>query len=141
MPHPIPYLSFDRKCAEAFRFYEKALEGKIEVIMRAGESPMADQIPKEGHDSVIHASLDLGDGGFIYGGDCPGGTPYEGIKGVSIALSYDTVEHATRIFNQLLEGGGQVTMALAPAFWAKTFGMLVDRYGVAWIINGERIPM
>jgi PhnB protein len=141
MPQPIAYLSFDGKCAEAFRFYEKALKGKIEIMMRTGESPMADQMPKESHDGILHAALLLEGNGHLYGGDSPAGMPYEGIKGVSLALDYATIDEATRVFNALLEGGGTVTMPLQPAFWAKTWGMLVDRFGVAWIVNGERIPL
>jgi PhnB protein len=141
MPQPIAYLSFDGKCAEAFRFYEKALKGKIEIMMRTGESPMADQMPKESHDGILHAALLLEGNGHLYGGDCPTGMPYEGIKGVSLALDYATIDEATRVFNALLEGGGTVTMPLQPAFWAKSWGMLVDRFGVAWIVNGERIPL
>jgi len=141
MPQPIAYLSFNGKCAEAFHFYQKALDGKLEALIRAGESPMADQMPKESHDMVLHAALSLSDNGHLYGGDCPGNMPYEGIRGVSLALNYATVEEATRVFNALLEGGGTVTMALQPAFWARTWGMLVDRFGVAWIVNGERLPL
>ena len=140
MPHPIAYLSFDGKCAEAFRFYEKALQGKIEAMIRAGDSPMAGEMPPEAADTIIHASLALEDGGNLYGGDCPGHMSYEGVKGVSMTLNYPTVEDATRVYNALLEGG-TVTMPLQPAFWAKAWGMLVDRFGVAWIINGERIPL
>jgi PhnB protein len=140
MPQPIAYLSFNGKCAEAFHFYQKALDGKIEAMIRAGESPMADQLPKETHDTVLHAALLLEGNGHLYGGDCPGHMPYEGIKGVSLTLDYPTIEQATRVYNALLEGG-TVTMPLQPAFWAKTWGMLVDRFGVAWIVNGERIPL
>jgi len=140
MPQPIAYLSFDGNCAEAFHFYAKALDGQIEAIIRTGESPMADQMPKETHDAVMHAALRLEGNGHLYGGDCCGGMPYEGIKGVSLTLDYPTIEQATRVYEALMEGG-TVTMPLQPSFWAKTWGMGVDRFGVAWIINGERIPL
>ena len=136
----IPYLGFDGNCAEAMRFYEKVLQGKLEVMMTGGQSPMADQFPKEFADRIMHASLNIPGGGTIYAGDCPGSVAYEGIKGVSIALSYDTVAEAERVFNALAEGG-QVTMPMGPAFWAQRFGMLIDRFGVPWIVNGERIPL
>jgi PhnB protein len=57
-----------------------------------------------------------------------------------IKLNYDTVEEAESIFNSLAQGG-QVTMPFGPTFWAAKFGMLVDKYGVAWIINGELRPL
>ena len=140
MPHPIAYLSFNGNCAEAFRFYEQALRGKIEIMMRAGESPMASEMPPEAADSIIHASLLLEGGGHLYGGDCPQSMPYDGVKGVSMTLDYATTDEAARVYNALLEGG-TVTMPMQPAFWAKAWGMLVDRFGVAWIVNGERIPL
>jgi PhnB protein len=135
MTQAIAYLGFNGNCAEAMRFYEKALGGKIEMMMTGAQSPIADQLPKEFGDRVMHACLVLPGGGTIYAGDCPGNMPYEGIKGVSIAIDYPTVEEAERIFNTLAEGG-QVTMPLAETFWAGRFGMCVDRFGTPWIVNG-----
>jgi PhnB protein len=137
---PIPYLSFDGNCAEAMRFYEKVLGGTIKVMMSGAQSPMADKIPKEFADRILNAQLELPGGGFLFGGDAPAHAPYAGIKGVTLALNYDTVEEAESKFNALAQGG-QVTMPFGPTFWARKFGMLVDKYGVAWIINGELLPL
>ena len=140
MPQPIPYLAFNGNCAEAMRHYERALGGKLEVLMSGADSPMAAQIPKEFASRILHARLALPDGGYLYAGDAPANVPYEGIKDVSIALSYDTTAQAQKIFDALA-AGGTVTMPMQPAFWAKSFGMLVDKFGTAWIINGELQPM
>jgi PhnB protein len=51
-------------------------------------------------------------------------------------LNFGTVAQATAAFNALAEGGA-VTMALQPMFWAKTCGMLTDKFGTPWIVNGE----
>ena len=133
---PIPYLGFNGNCAAAMRFYEKVLGGKIKVMMSGADSPMAAQIPKEFADRILNAQLELPGGSFLYGGDAPADKPYEGIKGVSITLNFNSVAEAEAIFNTLAEGG-KVTMPYASTFWAKKFGMLVDKFGVAWIINGE----
>jgi PhnB protein len=140
MPQPIAYLSFNGNCTEAMRFYERALDGKLEKIIRNADSPWASQIPPEHGQRVMHACLALDGNGILYGGDCPPDMPYEGIKGVSLTLNYDTVEQAQRVFGALAEGG-TVTMAMQPAFWAKAWGMLVDRFGTPWIVNGELIPL
>jgi PhnB protein len=66
--------------------------------------------------------------------------PYEGIKGVSMTLNYATVEEAERIFSALADGG-RITMPMQPAFWARAWGMLVDRFGTSWIVNGELVPL
>lgn len=140
MPHPIAYLSFDGNCAEAMRFYEQALGSKLEAVITHRQTPYADQTPKDQLDRVMHAYLSLADGGSLYAGDAMGGTPYTGMTGVMIAITYDTVAEAEKVFAALSEGGS-VGMPLAPTFWAKTFGMVTDRFGTPWGINGEALPM
>ncbi len=137
---PIPYLSFNGNCAEAMRFYEKVLGGTIKVMMSGAQSPMAAQIPKEFTDRILNAQLELPGGGLLYGGDAPSHVTYSGITGVTLALNYDTVEEAESKFNALAQDG-HVTMPFGPTFWARKFGMCVDKYGVAWIINGELLPL
>ncbi len=141
-----PYLSFDQKTREAFTFYEKALGAKIETMMRfadmppmpAGEEAGCGGGPPPQPDSIMHACLVLPGGAMLFAGDPPPGMPFEGVKGVMLALQYDTVDQAQRAFDALAEGG-TITMPLTPTFWAKTFGMLTDRYGVSWGINGAAI--
>ena len=140
MTQAIAYLAFNGNCADAMRFYEKALGGKLEVLMSGAESPMAEHIPKEFAHRILHARLVLPGGGTLYAGDAPAHIPYEGIRGVSITVDYDTVAQARKVFDALASGG-QVSMPMQPAFWAKQWGMLVDRFGTPWIVNGEPIPV
>ncbi|WP_428421139.1 VOC family protein [Methylibium sp.] len=139
MTQAIAYLGFNGNCADAMRFYERALKAKLEVLMSGAESPMAEQMPKEFLHRILHARLVLPGGGMLYAGDCPGGAPYEGIKGVSIALDYPTTAEAEAVFAALADGG-QVTMPMQAAFWAKRWGMLIDKFGTPWIVNGELQP-
>jgi PhnB protein len=134
--HPIPYLSFNGNCAEAMRFYERALGGKLELLVRNSDTPMAAQTPPEHLNRIIHARLGLPGGGSLYGGDCPPQMNYPGIHGVGLTLNFDTVAQATGAFNALAEGG-KITTALQPMFWARIWGMLTDRFGTPWIVNGE----
>lgn len=141
MPQPTTYLAFDGNCAEAMRFYEQVLGGKLQTLMTNGDSPMAAQVPPEHHHRILHAYLLLPDGrGALMAGDCMVGVPYEGLKGFSLTLNYDTIVQATGVF-EALSGGGTICMPMQPAFWAKTWGMLTDRFGTPWIINGEPIPL
>jgi PhnB protein len=140
MTQAIAYLSFDGNCADAMRFYEKALGGKLEVLMSGAQSPMADQMPREFAHRILHARLALPGGGLLYAGDAPAHVPYEGIKGVSLAVDYDTVEQAEKVFDALA-AGGQVTLPMQPAFWAKKWGMCVDRFGASWIVNGAPVDV
>jgi len=77
---------------------------------------------------------------MLYAGDAPAHLPYEGIKGVSITLDYASTAEAERVFATLAEGG-QVTMPMQGAFWAKRWGMLIDKFGTPWIVNGELIAV
>ncbi len=137
---PIPYLSFNGNCREAMHFYQQTLGGVIRVMMSGADSPMGDQIPKEFADRIMNAQLELPGGALLYGGDAPAHIPYEGVKGISLTLNYSTVEKGESVFNAL-SVGGVVTMPYSSTFWAKKFGMLVDRFGVHWIVNGELTPL
>lgn len=136
MPQLNAYISFNGNCAEAMRFYETALDGKLEAMMLNSQSPMAGQLPPGSADLVMHSCLAL-DGGVLMAGDAmPGcGGAYEGMKGFSLTLTYPDASQARDIFARLSEGG-KVTMPVESTFWADAFGMLVDRYGTPWIING-----
>ncbi len=140
-----PYLSFGGNTREAFAFYEKALGAKIETMMSHADMPAppatdtgcGDGPPPTG-DGIMHACLALPGGAMLFAGDTPPGMPYEGVKGVMLAIQYDSIDQPHTAFHALAQGG-QVTMPLAPTFWAKTFGMLTDRFGVSWAVNGEPI--
>ncbi len=134
MPQLDVYLTFDGNCAEAMRFYERTLGGKLETLMTFGESPMADQCPAGAEDRVMHARLNLGDRALM-ASDAMVDQPYEGMKNVSLTLLYSTVAEAERIFGVLAEGG-QITMPFQKTFWSQGFGMVVDRFGTPWMVNG-----
>jgi PhnB protein len=93
-----------------------------------------------GGDGIMHACLLLPGGAMLFAGDTPPGMQHDGITGVMLALQFDSVDQAQGAFHALSQGG-QVTMPLAPAFWAQTFGMLTDRFGVSWAVNGAPIPL
>ena len=127
------YLFFDGNCADAMRFYERTLGGKLQ-LMTHGDSPMATQTPPGSADRIMHARLEL-DGRLLMASDSMVGQPYERMKGFSLSLIYPTVAEAQRMFSALAEGG-QITMPIAKTFWAEAFGMLVDRFGTPWMVNG-----
>ncbi len=132
-----PYLSFDGNAAEAMRFYEKALGGKIELTLTCGETPMAEQFPAEHQQRVMHSALSLPAGGLLFAADRPPGqesTGPSGFNGIGLTLEYADVAAGEAAFKALAEGG-HVTMIMAPSFWVERFGMLTDRYGVGWMVN------
>jgi len=130
-----PYLSFDGRCEAAFKFYEKALGGKIAAMMTYGDTPMKDQMPAEHHAKIVHARLNVGDK-VLMGSDAPPGR-FEGAKGISVILGVDQAAEAERVFKALSENGA-VSMPIAETFWAQRFGMLTDQFGIPWMVNCER---
>ena len=127
------YLFFDGTCAEAMRFYERTLGGEL-MLMKNSEATAAGQPPCGDPDRIMHARLAL-DGRTLMASDWPNDRSYEGMKGFSLSLAYPTVEDARRVFDKLSDGG-RVTMPFGKTFWAEGFGMLVDRFGTHWMVNG-----
>jgi PhnB protein len=140
MAQAIPYLAFNGNCAEAMRFYQNVLGlgAKLEMMLSGADSPVAAQIPKEHAHRILHARLRFNDGSYIYAGDAPVHMPYEGIKGVTITMNYPSISEAEPVFKALAEGGN-VMMPFQPTFWAKSAGMLTDKFGTSWNINGAVI--
>ncbi len=130
------YLHYDGTCAEAFRFYETALGGRIESMMTYGDSPMAEQMPPETKDLVMHAALIVGEG-VLMGSDAP---PHMRApqQGFSVAISTDSIEEAERVFAALSDGG-TVGMPMQKMFWTERFGMVKDRFGTPWLVNGPML--
>ena len=130
-----PYLFFDGTCANAMRFYERTLGGKIVMLKTHAESPVAAQTPAAAADRILHARLNLDDR-VLMASDWGVDQPYPGMHGFSLSLIYPTVAEAQRIFDALAEGG-QIRMPFQATFWAKGFGMLVDRFGTPWMVSCE----
>ena len=91
-----PYLIFDGNCADAMRFYERTLGGKLEALMTFGESPVPDQVPPGAADRIMHARLVIGDRALM-ASDGMLGEPYEGMKNFSVTLYYPAADEAKRI--------------------------------------------
>lgn len=142
-----PYLSFDGNTREAFAFYAQALGATIGAMLRYADMPAAaagDTVCDTGApaagDGIMHGQLTLPGGAQLFAGDCPPGVAFESMRGMMLALEYATVDAAAKAFAALAEGG-TITMPLAPTFWAQAFGMVTDRFGVSWAVNGAPQPM
>ena len=128
------YLHFNGNCADAFKFYEKALGAKELMMMTYGDAP-----PQPGQDpamakKIIHARIQFGDN-LLMGSDAPP-ERFHKPQGFSVSLHCDKAEDADRIYNAL-SAGGQVTMPIQKTFWAERFGMFTDKFGIPWMVNCE----
>jgi PhnB protein len=130
-----PYLNFDGDCESAFTFYAHVLGGRIEAMQKNSDSPAAANTPAGWQDKSLHARLTVGDA-VLMASDAPPGT-YSRPQGVYVSIGLSDPAQAARIFNALAEGG-TVQMPFEETFWAARFGMLVDRFGIPWMVNCEK---
>jgi PhnB protein len=130
-----PYLTFNGRCEEAFRFYEKCLGGKITAMIPHAGTPAEQHVPPEWRDKIMHTRLEIGEQ-ILMGSDAPPGR-FEQPKGFSVSLNVKNPAEAERIFQALSEKGA-VQMPLQQTFWAARFGMCVDRFGTPWMVNCEQ---
>jgi PhnB protein len=130
-----PYLGFGGECRAAFAMYEKVLGGKILFMMTNGESPMADKMPPELKDKVMHVTLQVPGGGILQGADHPEGKAAKP-HGFSVCVTVKDAAEAERIFKGLSEGG-KVQMEFQKTFWSPGFGMCIDKFEVPWMVNTE----
>lgn len=129
-----PYLFFNGRCDEAIEFYQKALGAGVMMLMRFKQAPDQSMVKPETAEKVMHARLRIGDAIVLMSdGMCAGESKFEGF---SLTLSLDSVEEVDRRFNALADGG-QVRMPLDKTFFSPRFGMLVDKFGVGWIVLVE----
>jgi PhnB protein len=131
----VPYVFFNGNCAEAFAFYAECLGGSVTGTFTYEGSPMASHVPPDWGKKLMHAHVVLG-GQELMGCDSPPGR-YGKPEGFSVSLGFQKPEEAERAFNSLAEKG-TVTMPFQKTFWSAGFGMLVDRFGIPWMINCEQ---
>ena len=129
-----PYLSFKGECEAAFKYYEQHLGAKLGLIFRYEGTPIGDHVSPDWQDKIMHGSITIGAQTLMGADVAP--ENYEVPKGFSLSLHPTGVSEAERVF-QALADGGRVVMALEKTFWAERFGMVVDRFGIPWLINCE----
>lgn len=127
-----PYLSFKGECEAAFKFYEECLGGRPGELFRYAGTPLANQVPADWSNKIMHGSLMLGDQALMGGDVAP--DKYEAPKGFSLSLQIKSATDAERIFHELARDG-RVMVPMEKTFWAERFGMVVDRFGIPWLIN------
>ena len=129
-----PYLVFDGRAEEAAAFYRQALGAEVTTMLRFKDAPKSagpSMNPPGTEEKIMHMSLKIGDA-TILGSDgyCSGKPDF---KGMSLTLSAADDAEAKRLFSALSEGG-QIQVPLASTFFASSFGILSDRFGVGWMV-------
>jgi PhnB protein len=132
-----PYLFFNGSCEQALEFYRKALGAEVEMIMRYKESPEPPQpgmVPPGFENKIMHSSFRIGQTTVMASDGCS--AEKASFQGFFLSLSVTSETEADRAFVALADGG-QVRMPLTKTFWSPRFGMVVDRFGIGWMISVE----
>lgn len=126
-----PYLSFEGRCEEAINFYKTAIGAEVVMMMRFKEAPDQSMMTPGTGDKIMHATLRIGDSIVMASdGRCIGKANFEGI---SLSLTPDNDGDAKKLFNALTDGG-HIHMPLTKTFFASSFGMVADKFGVQWMV-------
>jgi len=127
------HLSFSGQCREAFSFYAQLFGGELKMLTY-GDTPMAKEVPDDWGEKIVHGALSF-DGSELAGSDVQL-EHYRRPQGFSVLVDIEGDEKARRIFTALAEGGS-VALPIQETFWSPAFGVVVDRFGIPWEINGK----
>ena len=126
-----PYLSFQDNARQAMEFYKTVFGGKL--TMSTFKEYHASRDPSDDN-KIMHSMLEADNGITFMGSDTPNNMEYKAGTNYSMSLSGDN-EGELRGYFEKLSAGGNITMPLDKAPWGDMFGMLVDKFGVSWLVN------
>jgi PhnB protein len=125
-----PYISYNGNAREAFEFYKGVFGGELvmNTFAEFGASESADA------DKIMHAALEAPNGFTLMGSDTPAELEFKPGTTMSVSLSGDDGDDLRGYYEKLSEGG-TVTMPLEKQVWGDEFGMVIDQFGVSWMVN------
>jgi PhnB protein len=127
-----PYLFYNGNGEAAFKYYEKVLGARIEVMLRNEEAPESMPSPPDRKKKIMHGRISI-DGDVLMASDAPP-EHFHKPQGFSVSLTVGDPADAERKFKALSEGGN-VNMPFGKPFFSKGFGMCVDQFGIPWMVN------
>jgi PhnB protein len=127
-----PYLFYNGNCEAAFKFYQKVLGAKIEMMLTYEEAPESMPLPPDWKKKIMHASM-LIDGEVLMASDALPDR-FRAPQGFSVSLTVEDPADAERKFKALSEGGS-VSMPFGKTFFSPGFGTCSDQFGIPWMVN------
>ncbi len=132
------YLNFDGNCLEAFKFYQSVFGGEFSHVGTFRDVPPSDSMPplsEQDLDRVLHISLPISVETVLMGSDTfPGSEKLTQGNNYTIAVGVSSKAQAETYFAALSDKG-VVSMPMSDTFWGSYFGMLVDQFGIQWMID------
>lgn len=129
-----PYIDFGGRCREALDFYRDCFCGEVVALMTYAEAKIA--VPPARANNVLHAEF-RADKIHFMASDGRADQPATIGNNIMLALVFTSIAEQEATFARLA-AGGTVTLPLHDAFWGDRFGMLVDRFGLLWMLSGRR---
>lgn len=130
-----PYLNFPGNTEEAFNFYKSVFDVETLTLMRFKDTPEAVKVPDNEKDMVMHAALPVGNTVLMATDTLASmGQKLNPGNNFYLSVSADSNAEADKIFSGLSEGG-KVTMPMSKQFWGAYFGMLIDKFGIHWMVS------
>ncbi len=125
-----PYISFAGNARQALEFYKGVFGGTL-ALNTFGEFGAQDS---PGADKIMHGMLETSSGYTLMGADTPPGLEYSPGNNYGVSLSGDDAEELRSYWDKL-SAGGTVSVPMEKQMWGDEFGMCVDRFGIAWMVN------
>jgi PhnB protein len=123
-----PYISFAGNARQAMEFYEQVFGGTLQL------NTFGDFGADENADGIMHGMLETPSGYTIMAADNPPGQPYTAGNNIAVSLSGLEADELRGYWDKLSDGA-TVTVPLEKQMWGDEFGMLVDKFGIGWMVN------
>lgn len=138
MAHQLnPYIGFKDTARQAMTFYQTVFGGELEV--HTFDEYGAAEDPADAS-RIMHSMLTTPSGLVLLAADTPSQLDAPStVSNISLSLNGDD-EAVLRRYWDGLSTGGEIVMALAPQMWGDVFGMCIDKFGVAWMVNITKDP-
>ncbi len=129
-----PYLFFGGRCEEAVEFYRQALNAEVVAMMRFKDAPESGGCGPANGERIMHAGFRVGETLIMASDGCDDSKPK--FEGFALSITAPNEAEAARRFTALADGG-QIVQPLMQTFFAKSFGMVTDRFGVMWMVIAQ----
>ena len=127
-----PYLNFRDTARPAMEFYKSIFGGELTMntfaeFGQSGSHPGSENL-------IMHSQLETPSGFTLMGADTPPDMDYKGAGNITVSLSGDDEAALAGYWNKLKDGA-DITLPIEKAPWGDSFGMLTDKFGIAWMVN------
>jgi PhnB protein len=126
------HLNFRGDAREALAFYQSVFGGQLTAITYQDMGAVQD--PAEA-DQIVWGQVASDDGFTVMAYDVPSSLPFDrGQTSFFVSVRGETVDEISALWPKLADGA-TVLQPLEPSQWSPLYGMLVDRFGITWVVD------